>query len=210
MTSLNVKMDLIRLDMAVKDIHRLWSGSPSDYTHPKSYLAQSRAYVRSDVKKALYYADKARKAFQKESVLASRYNAVADMVEYSGEDARVQRNHYLKYVSEGDYRSAEEALEKVVRAVGRSEGIGTHVSVEVLSSDDSGCVVSIRNVSDYTLMVTGLSVTHGSEAVRTDPKATFSVQPKSTRKIAVSAPLPVSVHIEYTEHGENRSLQTEL
>ena len=211
MTSLNVKMDLIRLDMAVKDIHRIWSEVPSDYTYPKSLLAQSRALVRSDVKKALNYADKARKLFQKESVLATRYNSIADKVENSGENARVQRNHYLKYVSDGDYKNAEETLDKVISMVGKSEGIGTHVTLELISSDENGCVLSFNNTGEYTVMVTTLNVTKGSERVKTNPKATFSVQPKSVRKVTVSSSPPgITVSAEYTEHGENRSIHIEL
>ncbi len=210
MTSINVKLDLIRLDMAVKDIHHLWSEVPSDYTYPKSLLAQSRAYVRSDMKKALYYADKARKSFQKESVLATRYNGIADQVEHAGENARVQRNHYLRYVSEGDYKSAEECLEKVVNAVGRSEGIGTHVTVELESSDDSGCIISFVNTGEYTVMVSRFVVTKGSERIKTVPGTTFSIQPKSSRKVTVQAVPGITVSAEYTERGENRSIQKEL
>ena len=210
MTSLNIKMNLIRLDMAVKDIHHLWSQVPSDYTYPKSILAQSRACVRSDVKKALGYADKARKLFQKESVLATRYNAISDKVEHAGENARVLRNHYLRYISDGDYKNAEETLDKVTEMVGRSEGIGTHVSVELVSSDDNGCVISFNNTGEYTVMVTSLNVTSGSERVRTDPKATFSVQPKSVRKVTVQSPPGITVSAEYTERGENRSIHIEL
>ncbi len=210
MTSLNVKLDLIRLDMAVKDIHHLWSEVPSDYTYPKSLLAQSRAYVRSDVKKALYYADKARKSFQKESILATRYNGIADQVEHAGENARTQKNHYLKFVSEGDYKAAEECLEKVVNAVRKSEGIGTHISVELESSDDKGCILSFTNIGEYTVMVGRLVVTKGSEKIKTTPGNTFSIQPKSSRKITVQATSPITVSAEYTERGENRSIHKEL
>lgn len=210
MTSLNIKMDLIRLDMAVKDIHRIWSEVPSDYTFPKSLLAQSRAYVRSDVKKALHYADRARKLFQQESILATRYNSISDRVENSGEDARVQRNHYLKYLSDGDYKNAEECLDKVVSRVGKSEGIGTHVTVELSSSDDNGCVLSFTNTGEYTVMVTSLSVTKGSERINTSPKATFSIQPKSARKVTVSAQPEIEVSMEYTEHNESRSIHITL
>ncbi len=210
MTSLNVKLDLIRLDMAVKDIHHLWSEVPSDYTYPKSLLAQSRAYVRSDVKKALGYADKARKAFQKEAILATMYNGIADQIEHAGENARVQRNHYLRYISEGDYKAAEDCLEKVSDAVGKSEGIGTHVSVRLESSDDDGCVLSFDNAGEYTVMVNRLVVTKGSDKVKTNPGFTFSIQPKSSRKVTVQAIPEITVTAEYTERGENRSIQKEL
>ena len=210
MTSLNIKMNLIRLDMAVKDIHHLWSEVPSDYTYPKSILAQSRAYVRSDVKKALGYADKARKLFQKESVLATRYNTISDKVEHAGENARVLRNHYLKYISDGDYKSAEDALDKVVALVGKSEGIGTHITVELISSDDNGCVIAFNNIGEYTVMVTSLNVTKGSERIKTEPRGTFSVQPKSIRKITVPSTPNIVVSAEYTERGENRSIHVEL
>ena len=210
MASLNVKMDLIRLDMAVKDIHHLWSEVPSDYTYPKSLLAQSRAFVRSDVRKALSFADKARKSFQKESILATQYNSVSDKIENAGENARIHRNRYLRFLSEGDYKSAEECLEKLMKSVGKSEEIGTHVSVELRSSDENGCTLSFFNSGEYTVMVSRLVVTKGSEKVKTVPGTTFSIQPKSSRDVSVKATPGVSVNAEYTEHGENHSIQKDL
>ena len=210
MTSLNVKMNLIKLDMSVKDIHRIWSEVPSGYVYPKSILAQSRAYVRSDVKKALNYSDKARKLFQKESILATRYNSIADRIEHSGENARIQKDYYLRYVSDGNYKEAEETLDKLVTLVGKSKDIGTHVSLELTSSDENGCIISFNNSSEYTIMVTSLNVTKGSERVETKPKGTFSIQPKSTRKIEVMAAPTITVSADYTEHGENHSIHSEL
>lgn len=210
MTSLNIKMNLIKLDMSVKDIRRIWLEVPSGYVYPKSILAQSRAYVRSDVKKALNYSDKARKVFQKESILATRYNSIAGRIEHSGESARIQRDCYLRQISDGDYKEAEETLNKLVTIVGKSKDIGTHMSLELTSSDEDGCILSFINSSEYTIMVTSLNVTKGSERVETNPKRTFSVQPKSIRKVEVMATPTITVSADYTEHGENHSIHSEL
>ena len=210
MTSLNVKMNLIKLDMVVKDIHHLWSEVPSGYVYPKSILAQSRAYVRSDVKKALFYADKARKAFQSESILATRYNAISDEIDGAGENARVQRNQYLRFTAEGEYGLAGNCMERMTELVRKSERIGTHISVELRSSDTDGCIVTFTNSGEYTVMVSRLTVTKGSEKVRTIPGTTFSIQPKSAREVSVQAVPNIVVTAEYTEHGENHTVSREL
>lgn len=210
MTSINVKLNLIRLDMVIKDIHRIWSEVPSSYLYPKSLLAQSRAYVRSDVKKSLSLAGKARKLFQRESILATRYNLVADTIEISGDVARSERNNYLKCIIDGDYVGADASLNRISEQVSRSRGIGAHVSARLTSSDDGGCVFVLDNNGPYTIMVTSLIVTKGSDRVKTVPQATFSIQPNSVREILVPASPEIMVSAEYVEHGETKTIQVSL
>lgn len=210
MTSLNVKMDLIKLDMVVKDIHHIWSQVPSRYAHPKTMLAQSRAYVRSDVKKALNYANSARKLFQAESILATRFNSVSEDIDRAGEPSKTLRNHYLAQIVSGDYEGAEETLDKLISSVEKSEGFGTHLSVEMTSSDDNGCTLSFVNSGDYTILITSLSVSKGPEIAKTDPKPTFSVQPKGTRTVSVPLAAPFTVAADYSECGESHSIRTNM
>ena len=210
MSSISVKMDLIKLDMVIKDIHHIWSEIPSQYIYPKSILAESRSVFRSNVKKALTIAEKARKQFQKESVIATKYNLISEQIPSSGETAKRLNSEYKVSIAEGDYQKSEEILESLIPQVSKSADKGSFLSVELSSSDDAGCVLICRNDSDYMISVASLCVTKGSEKLQTDPKNTFTVQGKSSRMVKVSAPAPVHVSLIYSERGENKSIDLEV
>ena len=210
MSGISVKMDLIKLDMVVKDIHHIWSEIPSRYIIPKSTLAEARSVFRSNVKKALAVAEKARRQFQKESVIATRYNLIAEQVPEAGETAKRLNNDYNVSISAGEYDKAEGILDSLIPLVSKSLDKESMISMELLSSDDEGCILMVRNGGDYPVSVSAFSVTKGSEKVRTEPRNTFTVQGKSSRKITVSASAPVHVSMQYTERGENRSIDQEV
>ncbi len=210
MTSINVKMDLIKMDMVVKDIRRMWSEIPSKYTYPKGLLAESRAVFRTDVKKALRIAIRARKAFQEESVLATMYNSVSEKIPACGDHARFRNTEYLGALVMGDYVAAKEILDELVSISERSCRNVTNLSAGFVSSDENGCVIQFSNSGDSPISVMSMSVTSGSEKLKTEPRNTFSIQANSVRKVTVSGVPPIHIALQYTERGEYRSFDSEM
>ena len=209
MTKINVKMDLIRMDMVVKDILRIYEEVPSSYLYPKSELANARALIRSDVKKSLKVAQRARKVFQEESVLASRYNSVRDSIAASGESMRTLNNEYLKQVSLGKYDDASKTLDEICSKM-KGSAFDLKVSIILSSFDDGGSMVLIKNPAEFQISITEFAVTKGSEVIRTQPSNTFTVSPKSERNVKVSAVPPFRVAARYTLGGEEHSVTEEL
>ena len=210
MTSINVKMDLIKMDMVVKDIGRLWSEIPSKYTYPKGLLAESRAVFRTDVKKALRIAIKARKVFQEESVLATKYNSISEKIPACGDHARFRNTEYLSALVKGDYVTAQAIFDELVGIAERSCQNVTNLTAELVSSDENGCIIQFSNSGDSPISVMSMSVTSGSEKLKTEPRNTFSVQANSVRKLTVSGTPPFHIALQYTERGENRSFESEM
>ncbi len=210
MTSISVKTDLIKLDMVVKDIHHLWSEIPSPYTHPKAILAESRAVLRSDVKKSLKLAEKARKLFQRESVVATRYNQISLGIQESGESAKRHNIQYMQLLSQGDYQGAEKILDTLVREVSTTGVESGLLTARIVSSGDSVCTVSFANGGDYSLSVTEMSATAASGKVSTEPRNTFTIGPRSSRDVVVHSSPPIHVTARYITHGRSDSLDEEL
>lgn len=210
MSEINVKMDLIKLDVVIKDIHHMWSEVPSEYIFPKSILAESRAALRTNVKKSLALAQKAHKLFQQESTLATRYNLVSEKIPKAGETARHQNSVYLKSLAEGEYDRAEIALETIIKTVSGSDCVDPHIAAELVSTDDSGCVILFTNQGENSISVMGMNVTHGSEKVKTEPRNTFTISGKGSRKVIVSAPSPIHVTLQYMDKSETKSFDVEL
>lgn len=210
MTDVNVKMDLIKLDMVVKDIYHLWSEVPSSYVFPKAVLAESRSVLRSNVGKSLKLAQKSHKLFQTESAVATRYNLIADDIPKAGEVARHQNALYQQYIAEGKYDQASESVERLISIVSKSDCIDPHISVELISSDGNGCMLLFTNSGDGSISVMNMTVTSGSEKVKTDPRNTFTIPAKASRKVTVSSPSPVHVSLQYIDHGETKSFDMEM
>lgn len=209
MTTINVKMDLIRMDMVVKDILRIYEGVPSPYLFPKAELAKSRALVRTDVKKALKIARKALTIFQEESVIATRYNAIKDSILLSGETLRIQNNDYLKLVSQGDYDEAGKVLDDLSSKI-KGAYLEYKVTVSLSSSDEAGSVLCVSNQADFHSIVSDFTVTKDSDSVKTDPGHTFTVPPKSERMVKVSALPPFHISARYQIGGEEKSISEDL
>ncbi len=210
MSGITVKMDLIKLDMVVKDIHHTWSEVPSQYTVPKAALAEARAIFRSNVKKSLSLAEKSRKMFQRESALATRYNPIAEKCTGGTDPVKRRNTEYLQHIAKGEYAKAEEDL-KFLEGVSTTMGPAFEsLSVRLNSVDGNGCSVTFSNSNEYQLSVTSMSMSKGSQKLKTNPRNTFTISPKSSRDVLVEAVPPIHISVRYTVRGKEESLDEEL
>ena len=183
--SVSDKTHLIKMDMAVQDIYRIWKETPSDYIHGKTLLSEARGLTRSNLKKAHALAEKARKSFAEESALAVRFNAIKDRLDRRNGNVMSLISEYRRHLSNGEMKDAGTVLDKLVNM--RSSTESSRIVLEKVSGGDATTVLSIKNDRNHMITVESISAYNGNGKVQMTPAAPFPVYSNSSKDIVIES-----------------------
>lgn len=199
------KITLMKIDLAVKDIYRLWKSSESTYAYPKSLLADARNYTRSDLRKCLWAVNKARSAFMEEAALASKYNGYREEIKTADGNAKNLLSEYSRNLAIGKYKDAELILDRLIPCLIPPER--ELYSLELVSSGTDRTVLRIKNGSNFMVPVKRITATSCGKIVSVIPKPPFAVPSNTPKDFEVNAsPTGLSVVVEISDPKGNRSL----
>jgi len=197
-TNVSDKTHLIKMDIIVQDIYRIWKETPSDYIYGKSILSKSRGLTRSNLKKACSLADKARKYFREEADLAVRFNMIEGKMDRRNGNVVATISEYHRCLSVGEMKEAESCLDKLMRMTSSVER--SKVLLEKISGSDGSTVLSIRNDKASMVTVESVSAYSNGEKVKVEPSPPFPVYSNSSKDITIrSGPSSLSVKVRVRE-----------
>ena len=175
MTSENVKLkiSLIKLGILTDDIVRLWEATPSEYISGKMVLAESRSIIRTDIKKALRLAKKAKTEFSKEAIIAVKYNQIKDKIAEGDSNLRNMNVEYKRYLANGDYDNASSCLSKMIDYEPRTKK--DDYILEIASSGGNSTTVSVKNNTSHIVSVESISASSNGNKVNPDRIPPFSL-----------------------------------
>lgn len=202
------KVVLIKTDIVVDDIFRIWSNIHSRYSAPKTLIGESYAVLRSNPKKSLKLLKKARRMMVKESILAQDYNNIHDAVKCS-DDVAISNldNKYLRAIESGDYSGASKYLSKL-KSKPELQGVFDVISVKI--HEGMGKIaLNILNSQNTHIEIRRMDVSAGATLLNPDLPYPFLVGPNTDARIEFACDgvneSIVSIIIEYVCGGKTRT-----
>lgn len=156
MVKLSFKVQLIDLDIKLKEILQLYQSAPSEYAQGKLILDEVRALVAvSDIRKASRKADKALASFRAENTIASEYNRVSGSLGFKNATTEAIKNEYLRALAAGEYDAAKEAVAKLADIRPLDTGPVNRASIEasIITGGDGSAAVRIVNTTSRPVTV---------------------------------------------------------
>ena len=157
MVKLSLKVQLIDLDLKLKEILRLYQSVPSEYAQGKLILDEVRSLVvDSEIKKACRKADKALASFKKEQIVASEFNRIWGSLGYRNAAIESLRNDYLRAMAIGDYDAAKEIVDKLaeIRPLDSEPVKRASIEASIISGGDGSAAVRVANTTARSVTVT--------------------------------------------------------
>ncbi|MFA6710862.1 MAG: hypothetical protein WCR83_06035 [Candidatus Methanomethylophilaceae archaeon] len=209
--SFSEKIGLMKLDRMMNDIHRLYSDVPSDYVQTKTELEKARAILYSDTKKASKQIGYALRSMQKESVVASRYNRIAENIRVCGDKVIMESDkEYHEALARGNYKKANTILSRISTSavIVNSKHV---LQIKMDSHSDSTATFIIFNTDSCAIMVPFMEIRSSGAILNADPPSPFSVQPNAHILIRCECPehsATLSISLEYEYKSTIRNIDT--
>ena len=202
---MKLKFSLMKLDILMDDIVRIYETTPSEYVSGKKILAEARCLVRTNIKKSLRLAKKAKSEFDKEAVLAVRYNRMKDKIDETDGNLSTMNADYKRCLTNGDFAMATEFLEKMIAYVPRYSK--DDYQLEIASTGDSSTTLSIKNNTNHMVSVESITVSSNGNPVETDCKTPFALRSNATIEFSVPCGgMGLAVIVNVRDSDGNREL----
>ena len=200
-----LRITLIRMDMLMDDIHRIWSTVPSSYVVPKRRLGEARSVLVSDSKRACRLISKARREIIEESKAAQEYNRFRNIIPQIDDPiVRDLDRRYNGSLEKGDYKTARNIAIKL----SRSDAVifARHsVTTRLTTLDMTSLTYTIENNSVEDITVRVFRVTGIQRELESDTRYPFIIRRNSKMNVIFKhggiVSDTVQVYMEYTEGG---------
>jgi len=210
------KILIIKMDVLMNDIHRLWKNIDSPYTLQKRKLSEARSKLYSDTKLAYKLMKKAHAEMIEESLAAQEYNYFKDIIPQI-KDYRVENlnSKYHEELLKGNYKKACEIAKKI----SLSEVIvntGHSIEVKLEESNKDSITYVVRNESTENIPIRRFVVTMNQVTLQSDMTYPFVISHNTYKRIHFSRTGSESDHVklfvEYEEDGlvKTMSIQSYL
>lgn len=200
-----LRITLIKMDILMADIHRIWSSVQSPYAVPKRKLGEARSILISDPKRAYKLMCKARKDMVEESKAAQEYNHYRAVIPQINDSVvRDLDSRYKDCLEKGDYKAARNVAIKLSRtdAVIRARH---SVTIKLTSSDATSLTYALENNSIQDMTIRILKITDGQMEMESDMRYPFIIRRNTRTEVVFRHDWPVSdtvqVYLEYTDDG---------
>lgn len=197
------KLTVIKMDVIMTDIRRIWMSVDSDYTIAKRKLLEAKSILYSDIKKAYKLIYKAHRDVVEESKAAQEYNLYRDAIaQVDDKEVRILDQRYRDQILNGDYRKARETAIRISQCE-IIKGIGHSMNVVLESVTDDHLGYNVINISSRNLVVKRFAVYIDGTQLVSDVVYPFSMHHNSTIHVRFDREgvkgSKASVIFEYTE-----------
>lgn len=207
------KLTILKMDVVISDIYRIFKSIDSEYTVGKRKLSEARSVLYSDTKKAYRLIRSARKDIVEESKAAQEYNHYRGIISQIDDKAVSELDsRYHELIGSGKYKKAKEVAIRiseypVIRSSGHS------IDVKLNSVSEKGLEYIVTNYSNRNIDVKRFTVFVEAQQLPSDVVYPFTIHHNSTIRVlfdcTVENAVKASVIFEYTDDGIVKTLSFE-
>ena len=197
------KIMIFKMDVAMKDIHRICTSVSSEYLVAKRKLSDAHSLLYKDTKKAYKLILKARDDVVEESKAAQEYNRYREILPQI-EDSTVSELNakYLNSLKSGDYKKARETAIKLAQCeVVKGSGHSIDIKIGVYSEK---LLFNVTNLSCDDICIKRFIVTAAGGQLSSDTIYPFVIRHNSMIPVSFAyecVPDSVFLIVEYSEEG---------
>ncbi len=207
------KLTIIRMDVVISDIYRIWKSVDSEYVNGRRKLSDARSLLYSDTKKAYKLLCKARDDIIEESKAAQEYNHFKGIItQIDDKEVSELNRKYKDQLVSGDFKKARETAIKISQC--RIIKDSSH-SIDVKMDSESGKSISftLSNSSAKSIVVKRFAAYIGESQLGSNTVYPFTIHHNSTMRISFSKDdregSKVAVILEYSEDGIVKTISFE-
>lgn len=204
------KLTIIKMDVAMTDIHRIWKSVDSEYVYGKRKLSDARSLLYKDTIKAYKLIRKARDDIIEESKAAQEYNRYRDIVsQIDDKEVHELDEKYLDSLRNGNFKKARETAVRISQCKIIKDS-GHSIEVKLESSSKGHLIFDVTNTSNSDLIVKRFAVFVSGQQLSSDTVYPFTIHHNAKIKISFTCDVTdeseASVLFEYSESGIVKTL----
>lgn len=207
------KLTIIKMDIVMNDIHRIWKSIDSPYVSGRNKLSEARSILYSNPKRAYKLMCKARSDMVEESKAAQVYNRYKKVIpQLHDKEVSDLVKKYEGALSKGDYKGARKIALKLsdCKSVCSAK---QSLSLKFESQTSEALLYSVENSSNHDVTVKRFTVFIGTEKMDSDVVYPFTIHNNS--RITVKFSLKAGVRgnakadIEYFDEDIVKTVSVE-